>query len=96
MSTEAKIAEYRTAITTIALCARMIAEHDLPKLLADIEHADSVGPILDPTLWRDKHRAMEQDREILKAALPLHTLAKKMQDLFLQQVEGVAEGAEAG
>lgn len=74
----AKIAEYREAVHTVVLCARMIAVHDLPAILESIERADIVGPMIDPTLWREKHKAMDQDREILRAALDLHAIGKQL------------------
>lgn len=71
----AKISEYREAVQTAVLCARMISVHDIPAILADIERADIVGPMIDPTLWREKHKAMNQDREVLRAALALHEIS---------------------
>lgn len=94
MSNEEKIEEYQNAIKSVVLCSNMIAEHDLSKLLADIEFADSFGPILDPTLWREKHRAMLEDKKILEAALPLWRLAQAMKDAIMKRVEEAAVAAE--
>lgn len=69
---------YRTALMLCIAAARLIGQFDIPKLLADIDHADSIGPILDPTLWRDKHEAMHEDREVFRAALPLYKLAAQL------------------
>lgn len=74
----AKIAEYREAVHTVVLCARRIAIHDIPAILESIERADIVGPMIDPTLWREKHKAMNQDREVLRAALALHEIGAKL------------------
>lgn len=60
------------------LAAGILREHDLPMILAAIERADVFGPLLDPTLWRDKHRAMEEDRDMLRAAMPLWELGKRL------------------
>ncbi len=78
MSDAEKIEEYRSALRTCALAAQLLAQHDIPKLLADIEHADSFGPLLDPTLWRDKHKAMNEDREMFRAALSLRVIGMKL------------------
>ncbi len=57
----------------------MLYIYDIQHMLRDIDHADSVGPLLDPTLWMKKGQQMREDREILKAALPLWNMAKKAQ-----------------
>jgi hypothetical protein len=59
------------------MAAKLLTYIDIPQMLADIERADTLGPLLDPTLWMNKSEAMNQDRELLKAALPLWKLAKK-------------------
>lgn len=71
MADAAKIKEYQDAVLTAKLCANMLIAHDLSGLLAAIERADAIGPLLDPTLWRDKQKAMEEDAELLRAALKL-------------------------
>jgi tRNA U34 5-methylaminomethyl-2-thiouridine-forming methyltransferase MnmC len=78
MSDAEKIEEYRDALRTCVLAARLLAGHDIPKLLSDIEHADSFGPVLDPTLWRAKHKAMSEDREVFEAALALRAIGQRM------------------
>lgn len=76
MADAEKIERYRSAVMTAAMAAQLLAQHDIAALLADIATADAIGPVLDPTLWRDKHEAMEQDRELLKAALALSKFGK--------------------
>lgn len=75
-----KIAEYRAAVTQVVLAARVIGSHDLPGLLAAIETAHAVGPMLDPTLYRDSAKAMDEDADVLRAAMPLYRLAKQLAD----------------
>jgi len=74
MSDEAKIKEYRYAILHISMAMNMLSVHDLPGILKAIEYADSAGPVFDPTLWRDKHKQMAEDKEMVKAAMPLWRL----------------------
>lgn len=69
---------YRAAVQAAVLCAKMLHQWPLPELLRDIEHAHAVGPILDPTLYRDKNSAMDEDAELLRAALPLWQIASKL------------------
>lgn len=75
---EREIAEYRAAVQAAVLCAKLLEQHDIPQLLRDIEHADAVGPILNPTLWMQKHGAMNEDREVLRAALALRNIGVKL------------------
>ena len=81
---------YQTAVRTVALAAKMISQFDLPQLLEDIARADIVGPIVDPTMWIQNGEAMRQDAAMLKAALPLHRLGKK-----LEKCEDIDDDPEA-
>jgi hypothetical protein len=72
--------EYQAAVRACALVASMLTQYDLPDLLQRIERADAFGPILDPTLWRDKQEAMDEDRKLLEAALPLWAMGKRLAD----------------
>lgn len=74
---DADVILYRSAVATAQLCAQLLSQHDLPQLLRDIERADAIGPILDPTLWRDKNKAMEEDKELLEAANKLRAIHVK-------------------
>lgn len=73
------VESYRAAIQAAAICSQMLTQHDIPKLLEDISRAEALGPIMDPTLYREKARAMQQDKELLKAAAPLRELGVAMQ-----------------
>lgn len=74
--THPQIDAYQDAVRACALLAGLLLMHDLPGLLRAIERADAIGPLVDPTLWRDKGAAMLQDKELLEAALPLWRYAK--------------------
>lgn len=71
MADQTKIAEYQEAVKACALARALLQVHDIPGMLRAIDHADAVGPILDPTLYRERAGAMAEDRQLLKAALPL-------------------------
>lgn len=75
---DARVAEYQAAVRGVALLVGIVQQWDLPKLLEAIEHADAVGPLFDPTAWMRKREALEQDRELLKAALPLWKLGREL------------------
>jgi hypothetical protein len=78
MPSEDKLAEYREAVLACHMAARLLAVHDIPKLLEAINHADAVGAILDPTLFRSKAQAMHEERDILRAALALRKFAPEV------------------
>ncbi len=46
----------------------------LDEAIAACERAASVGHVLDPTLYRDRHAAMAQDEEMLRAVRELALL----------------------
>jgi hypothetical protein len=53
--------------------AFLIEEAPLAEMLAAAEHADTVGAIVDPTLYREKMRALHEDMEMLRALLHVQT-----------------------
>lgn len=62
------IEEYRAARVACELAKDLLKQHDLQKLLDAISVADSVGAMMDPTLYRKKVGAMLEDREVFMAA----------------------------
>lgn len=66
-----QVEAYQEAVRRVALVARMLADVDFEKLLRAIDHADSVGPLLEPTLYIQKAQAMREDRTLLAAAQAL-------------------------
>lgn len=65
------VVEYQDQLKRLALVAQLIRDIPVAKLLADVDRANSIGPILHPTLWREKANAMALDKKLLEAALPL-------------------------
>lgn len=70
--------EWFMALLDLANVARQIASYDVPKMIELAGRADSLGPILYPTLYKAKHRDLEFNVELLNAALPLFRLAQKL------------------
>lgn len=64
---------YQLTVKACALARAILQSYDVPKTLRDIEHAEAVGPIFDPALWREKSQAMAEDKALLQAALALAT-----------------------
>lgn len=80
MTKQEKIAEYQVTVGEVMLMAERLAQLGIPELLAAIERAEAMGPILDPTLWVAKNRAMQEDKELLLAALPLRNIAEVLHE----------------
>jgi hypothetical protein len=72
------VEEYQRGVTAVAFAMRLIGGQDIPKLLEAIEQAHALGPVLDPTLYRDKVQAMGEDKRILEAGLPLWKLCNEL------------------
>lgn len=60
---------YKSARMACELARTLLEQHDFSKLVAAIDRADAIGPLVHPTLWRDKNKAMLEDREVFAAAL---------------------------
>jgi hypothetical protein len=63
------VARYRVARMACEVAREVLGGHDFSKLLEDIARADSMGAILDPTLYRSKIDALLEDRDVFSAAL---------------------------
>ncbi len=70
--------DYTAAVTACAVAAQLLAGCDLPKMLRAIDRAGVVGPLVNPTLYRDREGAMRQDAELMRAALPLRRVGAKL------------------
>lgn len=62
---------YTDAMTGVQIAAGILREIDLAGVLNAMEHADALGPILDPTLYKSASAKMDQQRALVRAALPL-------------------------
>lgn len=78
---DARGLEYQAAVGSCALVGAMLTQYDLPAMLNAIERAEAIGPMIDPTLYREKHEAMGQDKDLLEAALPLWRWAIKQKKI---------------
>lgn len=67
-----KILKYRSAVISCNMAMAILARHDLDEILRDIERAETLGPIVDPTLWTEKYRQLKEDKALIQAALPLY------------------------
>lgn len=86
----AKGLEYQAAVGSCALVGAMLTEHDIPAMLRAINHSEAMGPMIDPTLYREKIDAMMQDKDLLEAALPLYRWAKQQKALAEEKAKAAA------
>ena len=70
--------EYRGELQLIVLAASLIREIDFASRIASIDRADVLGPLIDPTLYRDKSHVMHIDRELFVAAHGFLAAVKKV------------------
>lgn len=59
--------EYEETMTRIAVFAYTVQSLPLTEFLSAIDHADNIGPILNPTLWRDGQENMHKIRQVAEA-----------------------------
>lgn len=66
------------AMQVVIVAARILSVLDLPARIREADHAQAIGPILAPSLYRSKTGALAQDQDLLEAALPLWRLARQL------------------
>lgn len=60
--------EYISARLACEMVKDLLKQHNFSELLSAIDRADTLGPMLDPTLWRDKRQVMMEDRKVFEVA----------------------------
>lgn len=63
--------QYETIQHQLLLIGELLVQMDLPAFLEQIETAETVGPILDPTLYRMGMSNMAEVKRLAKAAMEL-------------------------
>jgi len=73
----------------LCLWARNIAMLPLNEWLEALDHAETVGPFLDPTLYRDYIYSEKPKviRELIEAGITLKAAVLKAQPLALKEIE---------
>lgn len=64
----ADIDNWQGAVMASMVAAELLNAYPLAELVRAGERAESIGPLADPTLWREKHQALSQNLVVLKAA----------------------------
>lgn len=63
--------EYKQIQDMVVSIAYVAAGLDLEGFLARLDRADSIGPIVDPSLWMAANENMQRIRKVASAALKL-------------------------
>ena len=59
--------EYVRMQTSIIMFADLVCEMDLDEFIAHINHAEAVGPIVDPTLYMQAQESLDKIGRIARA-----------------------------
>jgi hypothetical protein len=69
---------YPATLAGLWAMAQLLEEAPLPEMLAAAERADSIGPLVDPTLYREKGRALAEDIEMLDALRHVQVVVQRI------------------
>ena len=70
--------EYRSALIQCWMLANLSENIPTGEMLSRIAAADTIGPMIDPTLWMEKHKAMKEDKKIIEAIATLQSAFLKL------------------
>ena len=70
--------KYELIQNQIMLLGSAVSDLDLDQFIEAIDRADSVGPILDPTLWIKTHDTMYQIRKLAVALKGFQKVVREM------------------
>lgn len=74
--------EYLQAQTTIALVAQMTVDLDLDAFIDRANRAESIAPILDPTLWIRGGKKLEAVKDLAIGLRKFQRAVEKHRDLL--------------
>lgn len=70
--------QHQLAVRNAALIYQLIKDQPLGVLLERIDRAESVGWILDPTLYRNKSKALGEDKKMIVALFHFQAAMKQL------------------
>jgi hypothetical protein len=74
------IDDHGQCVMVVVMAARALETHDIEGAIERAKHALEIGPFFQPTAWIQNHEKLEQDIEVLRAALPLVKLAREIRE----------------
>lgn len=85
--------EYKATQDLLLQAGRMVDVLDLNGFRDRIRHADSMGSILDPTLYRDAHRNLQAIDELAAAGIRLKAAFQTLKNQVALELEVVRDDA---
>lgn len=84
--------QYALSLSLVGQAATLLSLADLDTVLRTIGMAESVGPILEPTMYRNASvsGSLRQQREIVEAAIALRDVAQRIQKELVEKAKAEA------
>jgi len=79
-------AEYTAIAAQLGALAAVVADMPLADFLATISRAESLGPIMDPTAFRDGMQNLEDARQLAEGAMKFQRAAKEVRAAALNRL----------
>jgi len=73
-----RISDHRACVTVVVMAARALEGYDIDGAIRAAEHSRDFGCFFSPGAWMQNVDKLREDIELLKAALPLVQLAKRI------------------
>jgi hypothetical protein len=70
--------EYLEIQKQVVLMANLVKDMLLKEFIELADKADAIGPILDPTLWRDGHESLDIIRHLARGLMKFQDEAVKL------------------
>lgn len=79
--------EYQKTQDNLVMLARIIAGLDLNGMLKKINRAETIAPIVDPTLYKMAGEKMERVKRLVESALVFQTEVKQQQNENMSNID---------
>jgi len=70
------VEEVRATQTKIGLITQVVVDLPLQEMAEEIERADVLGPILDPTAWLESEHGMREWKELITPLIQFQKVAR--------------------
>lgn len=72
--------EYESHLQRLAMAAQLVADVPIAELLNHITHAETIGPLLEPTAWiRGGGDNLRDARDLVEAAAPFVRFGRQLE-----------------
>lgn len=72
--------DYAMVLAEAWLFGHLIAQLPLERMVGAQNTCDAIAPLVSPTLWRTRHAALDQDRDLCRALLGVKQAIEAMGD----------------